>query len=450
MKRNSAFAVGAGVIATALLLSACSSGGSATNSSAVSQADITKAMSTPTTITFWTWVPGLAPEIAAFEKKYPKIKVEMVNAGQSAAEYTKLQAAITAGKGAPDVAQLEYSAVPSFTVTNSVVDLAPYGAASLKNQYTSAAWGYVASGAKVWGIPQDIGPMTFIYRNDIVAKAGITTAPATWAEFAADAAVVKAKTGSYISNFNPTESAQVLGMIQQAGGNPFSYDGKKTVGIDLSSAPVKTVSDYLTTLIQSGNVSVDAGWTDDWFQSVAKGRYAGWVVGAWGPDDLTGSAGNTSGKWTAAPMPQWTAGQNIGGDWGGSTDVVVKGTSNPIPAYEFIKYLNNDPASAKEMTLNPKSLLFPTKTSVLADPAFESQKVDFFGGQTVNKTFADIAKTVPTGFGYLPYMTYASTDYNDTVGKAITAKSDIYTAVQKWKADLVAYGKKQGFTVNVK
>jgi multiple sugar transport system substrate-binding protein len=149
-------------------------------------------------------------------------------------------------------------------------------------------------------------------------------------------------------------------------------------------------------------------------------------------------------------MPQWTAGQNVGGDWGGSVDSVIKGTSHPIQAYEFIKYLNNDSSSATEMAMNPKSLLFPTKTSVLADPAFASQKVAFFGGQETNTTFSDIAKTVPTGFGYLPYMDYATSDYINTVGAAITAKTDIYTAMKKWQNDLVAYGKKQGFTVNAK
>ena len=447
MKRTSLIAAGAGLVTAAVLLAGCSSSGTTSPGTTVSADAIKKAMSTSTTLTFWTWVPGLAPEVAAFEKKYPKIKVNMVNAGQGGAEYTKLQAAIDAKKGAPDVAQLEYSELPTFTVTGSVVSLNPYGAASLKSQYTPAAWSYVESQGQVWGVPQDIGPMTFIYRNDILAQAGITKDPTTWDEFAQDAATVHSATGSYIANFNPTESAQVLGMIQQAGGNPFSYDGKKTVGVDLSSDAVKTVSDYLTKLVQSGNVSVDPGWTDDWFQSVAQGRYAGWVVGAWGPDDLTGSAGNTSGKWTAAAMPQWKSGDKVGGDWGGSTDVVIKGSAHEIAAAEFIKYLNGDDSSAKEMSLNAKSLLFPTKLSVLKDADFVGQKVDFFGGQQANQVFADIASTVPTGFGYLPYMTYASNDYNDTVGKAITAKSDIYTAMQTWQSDLVAYGKKQGFTV---
>src|SRR4051794_34963267 len=42
----------------------------------VTQADIDKAMTTPTTLTFWTWVPNIAQEVAVFEKKYPAIKIK--------------------------------------------------------------------------------------------------------------------------------------------------------------------------------------------------------------------------------------------------------------------------------------------------------------------------------------------------------------------------------------
>src|SRR3954452_9759860 len=75
--------------------------------SAVSQADIDKAMTTPTTLTFWTWVPNIQQEVALFEKKYPAIKVKVVNAGQGVAHYTKLRTALKAGTGAPDLAQIE-------------------------------------------------------------------------------------------------------------------------------------------------------------------------------------------------------------------------------------------------------------------------------------------------------------------------------------------------------
>src|SRR5688572_6642767 len=48
----------------------------------VSQAEIDAAMTTPTTLTFWTWVPNIEKEVALFEAAYPAIDVEVVNVGQ--------------------------------------------------------------------------------------------------------------------------------------------------------------------------------------------------------------------------------------------------------------------------------------------------------------------------------------------------------------------------------
>lgn len=451
MKKRSVATIGVTLVAAALVLTGCSSNGSASTANAgassVSSSQISKAMNTPTTVTVWTWVPGLDDEVAAFEKKYPKIKVDVVNAGQGGTEYTKLEAAIQAGKGAPDVVQLEYAELPSILVTNSLTDLAPYGANDIKSKFTSGAWANVSSGKAVWGVPQDQGPMTFMYRTDILQKAGITTPPATWADFMTDASAVKAKTGSYLADFGPTDPEQVVGMMQQAGAAPFAYDGKKTVTIDLTGTKVKQVADYLTQLFQSGDVATDPAWTNDWYQGFSKDKYAGWVVGAWGPEDLEGSAGNTAGKWTAAPLPQWTAGSESGGNWGGSADAVLKTSKNPIPAYEFIKFLNSDPSSAAELTSNPKTALFPTTLGVLNSSSFLDQKVAFFGGQPANKTFAAISKTVNPDFQFLPFWNYAQTAWGDTVGKAITAHTDIYAAMQKWQTVLVNYAKQQGFTV---
>ncbi len=446
MKRNSALALSAGIAATALLLSGCSANTSTTSGSTVSAADITKAMSTPTTITFWTWVPGIAPEIAAFEKKYPKIKIDLVNAGQGGAEYTKLQSAIDAGKGAPDVVQLEYSELPSFEVSKSLLDLTPYGAASLKSDFSPGPFAGVTNAGEIDAIPQDAGPMTFMYRTDIFAKAGVTP-PTTWADFATDAATIKAKTGASIIDLAPDDSAEMLGLLQQAGANPFQYDGKKTVTIGLQTPQVKQVADYYTALIKSGNISLDPDFTNDWYQGFAKGNYASWLVGAWGPDDLLGSVASTSGKWTVAPLPDWTAGTAAGGDWGGSSDAVLKSSKNPIAAYEFTKYLNDNVASASQLTFNPKSALFPTRTTVLNSSKFSDESIAFLGGQKGNQVFASIAKTVNPNFGYLPYMNYASTEYNDTVGKAVTGKTDLYAAFGAWQQLLVTYGKQQGFTV---
>src|SRR4051795_3643259 len=96
------FLASAGAVSLSAALAACGGkDGGTSAAAAVSQADIDKAMSTATELTFWTWVPDIAQEVALFEKKYPAVKIKVVNAGQGGPEYTKLRTVLQAGTGAP-------------------------------------------------------------------------------------------------------------------------------------------------------------------------------------------------------------------------------------------------------------------------------------------------------------------------------------------------------------
>ena len=130
------------VVATAVIgasLAACSSGSGSTGGGSAS--DVDAALKQGGTITYWSWTPSAEAQVAAFEKAYPKVKVKLVNAGTNTTEYTKLQNAIKAGSGAPDVAQVEYYAIPQFALSDSLVDLKQYGFDSLKSDYTAGPWG---------------------------------------------------------------------------------------------------------------------------------------------------------------------------------------------------------------------------------------------------------------------------------------------------------------------
>ena len=84
-------------------------------------------MDTETTLTFWTWVPDITNQVELFTDKYPKMKVDVVNVGQGAPHYQKLRTAIQSGQGAPDVAQVEFQFINSFTLGDgNLLDLTPY------------------------------------------------------------------------------------------------------------------------------------------------------------------------------------------------------------------------------------------------------------------------------------------------------------------------------------
>jgi multiple sugar transport system substrate-binding protein len=129
--------VATAIVATAVVgasLAACSSGSS---SSGGSGSDVDAALKAGGEITYWSWTPSAEAQVAAFEKEYPKVKVKLVNAGTNTTEYTKLQNAIKAGSGAPDVAQVEYYAIPQFALSDSLVDLTQFGFDKLKSDSTT-------------------------------------------------------------------------------------------------------------------------------------------------------------------------------------------------------------------------------------------------------------------------------------------------------------------------
>lgn len=441
--------LGVGLMATALLLAGCApgpTGNTAATPTTVSQAEIDKAMDTPTTLTFWSWVPNIQTEIDLFEKAHPKIKVRVENVGAGLPQYTKIRTALKAGTGAPDVAQVEYQYIPSFNVTKSLLDLAPYGAAKLKSEYVPWVWQQVVSDKQVLAIPQDSGPMGNLYRTDILKSAGVSDSLKTWDDYATAAATIKSKTGSYISNLAPNDGGQIVGLMWQAGVKPFGYDGSKNVTVAVNNAKAKAVMSYWQKLVQADEVSVDPDFTDQWYQGLAQGKYAGWLTAAWGPIFLQGTAVKTSGLWAASPLPQYPGTAETSGNWGGSSDAVLATSKNKIAAYEFAKWLNNN----KESTLAfaTKQFLWPTANSVAADPTFTGMKSDFYGGQTVNKTFAAISTTVDTDFHWLPYMEFAYSSFSDTLGKAIANKGDLAAGLDAWQKALVDYGTQQGFSVN--
>jgi len=284
-----------------------------------------------------------------------------------------------------------------------------------------------------------------LYRKDVFDKAGITTPPKTWAEFAKDAATIKAKTGSYISNMPGSDPGQLIGLFWQNGAKPFSYDGKKTLSINLDSSQAQQVVKFWQDLIHKGQVASAPDFNNDWYKALTNGNYASWQTAAWAPVFLQSAVKSTAGKWRAATLPQWTAGANASGNWGGSSDAVLTGSKNAAAAYALAKFINSDPQSTQ--MLATEQLLFPVTNATLQSSAFIDQKPSFYGGQQVNKQFSDISNTVDTHFEWPPITDYLFSSYTTTLGKAIANKGDMLAGLTDWQNAVVAYAKQQGFTV---
>ncbi|TDO47175.1 multiple sugar transport system substrate-binding protein [Kribbella sp. VKM Ac-2527] len=433
----------AAVTAATVLLAACGgsddSGGSAQPQG--SPDAVNAALEKGGTITYWSWTPSAEAQVAAFQKEYPNVKVNLVNAGTGNDHYTKLQNAIKAGSGAPDVAQIEYQALPQFALPGSLVDLREYGFNTYESAYTASTWTAVHAGDGLYGLPQDSGPMALFYNKEVFDKYGITV-PKTWDEYvAAGKKLHAADPKKYITN-DSGDAGFTTSMIWQAGGKPFSTDGKN-VSINLQDDGTKKWTGVWDQLVTGGLVGNIPGWTDEWFKALGDGTIASLPTGAWMPGVMEASVKAGAGKWRVAPMPTYD-GQPATAENGGSTQSVLKQSANPALAAAFVKWLNHD-GGVKPFLASGG---FPSTTADLKDATFVDKPSAYFGGQQINQVLTGSADSVVKGWSYLPFQLYANTIFGDTVGKSYQAKSELNTGLKAWQDALVTYGNQQGFQTN--
>ena len=101
-----------------------------------------------TEITVWAWEPTLTQVAKDFTKK-TGIKVDLKNVGTNTKEYTQLDNAIEAGSGAPDVAQVEYYAIPQYAIKGRLLRLLhpwPAGFRAARRQGLRPADGFRPNG----------------------------------------------------------------------------------------------------------------------------------------------------------------------------------------------------------------------------------------------------------------------------------------------------------------
>ena len=442
--RRALLALAAGTVA-AVALAGCSTGSSPDGGAAAGDGSfdsVKAALEKGGEITYWSWTPSAEAQVKAFEKEYPNVKVNLVNAGTNNEEYTKLQNAIKAGSGAPDVVQIEYYAFPQFALTDAFVDLSSYGFGDFEKDYTASTWNSVTNGDAIYGLPQDSGPMALFYNKSVFDAAGVQV-PTTWDEYyEAAKAIHAANPKAYITN-DAGDAGFATSMIWQAGGKPFQTDGTD-VTIDLQDAGSKKWTENWNRLVSEDLLAPYGSWSDEWFRGLGDGSIATLVIGAWMPGNLISGAPDGAGDWRVAPMPTYD-GKAASAENGGGGQAVTKQSKDPALAAGFLWWLNNSEDSIKIFL---ESGGFPSTTAQLGSKEFLSDAPEYFGGQKINEVLAAAAEDVVPGWSYLPYQVYANSIFGDTVGQSYQNGTDLNDGLTAWQDALVEYGDSQGFTVN--
>jgi len=443
--RRTAVVVATG-LALSMSLAACSgSGTGSTAASTSSAADITAAMNEKSTITVWAWAPAVEKIAAAFEKEHPNVTVKVVNAGTGNDQYIKLQNAIKAGSGAPDIAQIEYYALPQFALSKSLADLSAYGFDSFASEYTDSTWGSVKLGDGIYALPQDSGPMAMFYNKAVFDKYSLTV-PTTWDEYVATAKKLhEANPNAYITN-DTGDAGFTTSMIWQAGGQPYTTTDSTKVSINLQDEGSKKFADTWNTLLSNDLLAATPSWSDEWYKGLGDGTIATLNIGAWMPGNLESGVKDAAGDWRVAPLPTYTAGDKASAENGGGGDAILEQSKNKLVAAGFLQYMNE--GAGTQISIDAGG--FPSTVADLNSDKFLNATSDYFGGQKINQVLVQSAKDVVPGWSYLPFQVYSNSIFKDTVGQAYAAKSDLNAGLTAWQKATADYGNQQGFTVTSK
>lgn len=390
-------------------------------------------------LTFWSWVPGIAKQVALFNATHKNIQVSLTKTPTGTqGTYAKMFAAIKAGDP-PDVGQIEFNVLPSFVSTGGIRNLAKDGASQYANQFTPTAWQQVSFGGGVWAIPQATGPTALFYNAALFKKYGLAV-PTTWSQFASEAmSLHKAHPGVYMTNFD-TDPSWLAMLAWQAGGRWFTQSGNAWK-LGFTDAGSMRAASYWEKLIAAHAVLAEPSFNAGWYQQFAKGKLLTWPTAQWGTTIMTDNVASGAGKWRVAPMPQWSPGAHVYAQYGGSTTAVFKATSHPKQALEFALWMNTNTKAVQAGVV--AGFGWPAAKSGLSAPAL-NQPLSYFGPKNFYPIFRTAQADTAPGWSYGPdYATVINQMgdvFNGVASGSTTLQQMLAKVQQKQTASLKSSG----------
>jgi N,N'-diacetylchitobiose transport system substrate-binding protein len=206
---------------------------------------------------------------------------------------------------------------------------------------------------KSYGVPYDTGVRALIYRKDLLAGIGKSTAPATWDELRSDAIAVQQKNKG-VNGFGIIGGAHwyYLPMIWNWGGEIAVQQGDKW-NAQADSPQATAAFQFYADLLTKDHLSPAgaSAWSGaDVDKSMALGQTAMMVGGSWDLKTILTQTPSMQDKLATAVLPKGPGGNNDTFA-GGSNLAVFHDCGNKAVAKDFIKFML-DKANLVQVTAN--------------------------------------------------------------------------------------------------
>lgn len=293
--------------------------------------------------------------VAEFEKANPGIKVEMVSA-----DYNKLMAMMAAGNG-PDIIRTNTNELPGYVLKGMALDLSDQFAAStvfniddfypvVNNFRYDATTGKQGTGP-LYGYPKDWSPdFTIYYNKKMFEAAGVpvpsSTEALSWSQLVELGKQLTVKNGNKVSQyglvyFNGTTAAnQDLLNLQllQLGSSMFSSDFGKA---DLNAPQVKDLLHFWVDTAKAGLGPSPLYQETDWGGQLFVDNKAAMIIAGYWFSGFLKSNELTKGRladFGVAPAPVADGGERISPTAFGTGAIIFKNSKHPEEAWKVYEW----------------------------------------------------------------------------------------------------------------
>lgn len=271
--------------------------------------------------------------IAAAEKALPGIKVKTVVYPTYDDQLNSMPQQVAAGT-IPDIVVWDNSAPVAQYVAEKAIRplsaLASQSAVSLAGDPKALVKAWTING-QLYGVPSYLQDSAFVYNINLFNSAGIKRLPTTMAQVAADAKLVKSKTGKY--------GLVILDNLFHLTQYVLAFGGGWNYGKTIDSPQNVAGLQFLVSLFSSGaaiiSKQVGAAWDGE---ALADNQAAMSDGGPWYIGFMQATAPKV--QYTLQPIPLAKAGRFVV-TYGGAYSITSH-AKNPAAAMRLIKFLTND------------------------------------------------------------------------------------------------------------
>jgi multiple sugar transport system substrate-binding protein len=289
--------------------------------------------------------------IPAFEREHPGIKVEVQQIPWSAAHEKLLTAYV--GDATPDIAMLGNTWVPEFVAIDALEPLDSRVAKSAdapRDDYFPGIWSTNVVDGATYGIPWYVDTRVIFYRSDLLARAGYSQMPTTWAGWQQAMQKIKSQmTARQYPLLIPITEWPPPVILGLQAGSPLLRDNGRYGAFH--EPPFHKAFDFYVGLFRDGLAPALSGSEiSNLYQEFERGNIAMYISGPWQIGEFTNRLPKEmQDKWMTAPLPGVNGpGVSLAG---GASLSLFRKSLHKREAWQLMEYLSRPQVQLRFYTL---------------------------------------------------------------------------------------------------